>query len=213
MTTYCDSCGNVFVPDETGSMCCPDCRLTLPGDRKSEDPWQKVNDLEQENVKLRARLRTTCQTLVEAVGADGPCDAEDAARKLVAELKVAKEARKAYQDALTENYTALRAENDHFRKALNDMAKLDGPDAAAVGAEPGDVVASIKAMAEFHEEVVAPYKNLAKGLHALALWLDQGCSAAPDENYRSQGWESLEEDCPGWRAIFKELTGDDTEGQ
>lgn len=35
---------------------------------------------------IRARLRKTCQTLVSAVGADGPFDADEAAEKLIAKL-------------------------------------------------------------------------------------------------------------------------------
>ena len=38
---------------------------------------------ENEVDRLRARLRSTAQILIEAVGADGPMDAEDAARKAV----------------------------------------------------------------------------------------------------------------------------------
>lgn len=36
--------------------------------------------------EIEARLRDTCQRLVEAVGADGPCDAEQAADRAVARL-------------------------------------------------------------------------------------------------------------------------------
>lgn len=46
----------------------------------------EVDRLTVENGALRARLRDTCQRLVEAVGADGPCDAEQAADRVVARL-------------------------------------------------------------------------------------------------------------------------------
>lgn len=41
---------------------------------------------EQEIISLRARLRSTAQTLIAAVGVSGPCDAEDAAVRAVAEI-------------------------------------------------------------------------------------------------------------------------------
>jgi hypothetical protein len=40
--------------------------------------------------RLRARLRDTAQILLAEVGADGPCDAEDAARRAVAALSLAR---------------------------------------------------------------------------------------------------------------------------
>lgn len=42
--------------------------------------------LAEENARLKARLRSVCQSLVAAVGADGPCDAEDAAVRPVARI-------------------------------------------------------------------------------------------------------------------------------
>jgi len=200
MTTYCDSCGNVFAPDDTGSRCCPDCRLTLPGDRKSEDPWQKVSDLEQDNAQLKDRLRTTCQILVEAVGADGPTDAEDVARRIVEELRQARAERDTMRDTLTRAQERGTALLTRAREAEARVIEL-------MGAAYGD-----DAFVLIIEERLAEAKKLAKALHTLALWLDSGCSAPPDESYRSQGWESVEEDVPGWRAIYKELTGVDTEG-
>ncbi len=56
-------------------------------------------------------------------------------------------------------------------------------------------------------------RALIKALYSLVLWLDKGCSVAPDECYRSQGWESLDDDCPRWQQIFKEATGEDHEDQ
>jgi hypothetical protein len=47
----------------------------------------KINELESENKRLRIRLRDTCQILISEIGAEGPCDAEDAANKAVAEIK------------------------------------------------------------------------------------------------------------------------------
>ena len=42
--------------------------------------------LAEENARLKDRLRSVCQALVTAVGADGPCDAEDAAARAVARI-------------------------------------------------------------------------------------------------------------------------------
>ena len=47
----------------------------------------KINELESENKRLRIRLRDTCQILVAAVGAEGPCNAEDAAQMVVSRIK------------------------------------------------------------------------------------------------------------------------------
>jgi hypothetical protein len=174
MTTYCDSCGNPYEPDETGSRCCPDCRINLPRDKPG---------LDEINI---AELKTEDGAwLEEGTATDGsrvrnwrPLDRLHVA--LLHDLNIARRSRDAYREALFDNYSKLRAENEHFRRSLNNIA---------------------------HPNVVP----LLKGLHTLCLWLDKGASAPPDESYRSQGWESLEEEIPDWRAIFKELTGADPE--
>jgi chromosome segregation ATPase len=66
---------------------------------------------------LDERLRETCQILVEGVGADGPCNAEDAAKRAVAQLAAAEQ-----RAAIAE---ADRDECDRERRAvLADEAKL-----------------------------------------------------------------------------------------
>lgn len=54
---------------------------------KNLDGYRKLGaraaSADNEVDRLRARLRSTAQILIEAVGADGPMDAEDAARKAV----------------------------------------------------------------------------------------------------------------------------------
>ena len=45
----------------------------------------------EERDALQALLRTVCGILVEAVGAGGPCDAEDAARRVVEALEAARD--------------------------------------------------------------------------------------------------------------------------
>jgi hypothetical protein len=47
----------------------------------------KAAAAESEAARLRARLRTTTQILIEEIGADGPMSAEDAARKAVARMR------------------------------------------------------------------------------------------------------------------------------
>jgi hypothetical protein len=66
---------------------------------------------------LDERLRETCQILVEGVGADGPCNAEDAAKRAVAQLAAAEQ-----RAAIAE---ADRDECDRERRAvLADESKL-----------------------------------------------------------------------------------------
>lgn len=48
--------------------------------------------LVEENARLKDRLRSVCQALVTAVGADGPCDAEHEAAKAKRARKAAKRA-------------------------------------------------------------------------------------------------------------------------
>lgn len=50
-----------------------------------------ASGLVAENDRLRGRLRETTQILVAAIGADGPCDAEEAAKRIVAELSSLRE--------------------------------------------------------------------------------------------------------------------------
>ncbi len=45
-----------------------------------------VTEAEEHLAIARGRLRRLCQMLVEAVGADGPCNAEDAAERAVEEI-------------------------------------------------------------------------------------------------------------------------------
>lgn len=61
---------------------------TLRAELAEADTRKNVTALQNANLitALRARLRDTCQILVEEVGADGPCDAEDAARKAIENL-------------------------------------------------------------------------------------------------------------------------------
>lgn len=53
--------------------------------------WARIEALESETAELRARLRVTAQTLIDAVGASGPENAEDAARRAVARLAALEE--------------------------------------------------------------------------------------------------------------------------
>lgn len=50
---------------------------------KHRELGARAASAENEVDRLRARLRSTAQILIEAVGAGGPMDAEDAARKAV----------------------------------------------------------------------------------------------------------------------------------
>lgn len=45
-----------------------------------------VDEQAREIARLTERLRATAQILVASIGADGPCDAEDAARRMVAKV-------------------------------------------------------------------------------------------------------------------------------
>lgn len=47
----------------------------------------KMADKDAENASLHERLRTTAQILIAEVGANGPMDAEDAARKAVTKIE------------------------------------------------------------------------------------------------------------------------------
>ena len=49
--------------------------------------YHKALELAQERDAAKARLRDTCQILVACVGADGPTNAEDAARDVVVEVE------------------------------------------------------------------------------------------------------------------------------
>ena len=51
----------------------------------NEQDFSQVSVLEAEVAELRGRLRCTAQIIIEAVGADGPLYADEAALKIVAE--------------------------------------------------------------------------------------------------------------------------------
>lgn len=63
---------------------------------------------------LNYRLRVTAQILVEAIGANGPANAEHLARIAAAEVARMREVSKEYIHALA----VIRAENDRYRAAL-----------------------------------------------------------------------------------------------
>lgn len=63
----------------------------------------RLTALEAEAARLKDRLRVTCQALVNAAGADGPMDAEDAA------------------DRLVKRYDAANAEVARLRGALEEV--------------------------------------------------------------------------------------------
>lgn len=54
--------------------------------QKLESTQTELVNVRNDRDAIRARLRKTCQTLVSAVGADGPFDADEAAEKLIAKL-------------------------------------------------------------------------------------------------------------------------------
>jgi len=70
--------------------------------------------------ELRVRLRTTAQVLIEAVGAEGPCDAEDAAARAVEHLEKMTEAR----DALAAKARRWQEEYDHLKGLWNEAATV-----------------------------------------------------------------------------------------
>lgn len=62
------------------------CRLQLPDGTVPTDIENCAQGWKQAYDAVRDRLRKTCQILVEAVGADGPCDAEEAAMRAARRL-------------------------------------------------------------------------------------------------------------------------------
>jgi hypothetical protein len=77
----------------------------------------RLHAAESERDALMERLRTTAQLLIESVGADGPCDAEDAARRAVERLHAA-EADAAALPAMDAECGRLRAQVDADRQTL-----------------------------------------------------------------------------------------------
>lgn len=80
---------------------CPELGLRLFAETRAAVSAMAEREaaLVAERDSLRKRSREMCQALVNAVGADGPCNAEDAAAKLVSE-----------RDALVKEVEALREE-------------------------------------------------------------------------------------------------------
>jgi hypothetical protein len=70
------------------------CQLHPPAHTLNIGPQatDEVIRLKQEVESLKARLRKTAQILIQAVGADGPMDAEVAAEKIVMKYWEAQEA-------------------------------------------------------------------------------------------------------------------------
>ncbi len=54
---------------------------------KLHEAGVELERLHKQNQELKQRLRTTCQTLVEVVGANGPCDAEYAAERAAKQIQ------------------------------------------------------------------------------------------------------------------------------
>lgn len=74
--------------DPTCAYCGKPKHLCDGGAKQTDE----VNQLKLEVDGLKARLRKTAQILIEAVGADGPMDAEEAAEKIVMKYLEAQEA-------------------------------------------------------------------------------------------------------------------------
>ena len=104
--------------------------------------------LREERDRLRARLRATCQTAVEAIGAPGPMNAEEAV-------------------------AALAADWDRLRAAIAAIARAvasDGTEDLASMATPDEIVAHVadlRASAEAAEVLRAEVARLRSGIRAI----------------------------------------------
>lgn len=90
------------------------------GERLS-DVRTAVAALVEREAAQKDRLRSLCQMLVSAVGADGPCDAEDAAARLIAERDAAiEESKRSFNMAeqAAREYVQHRRANEAERDAL-----------------------------------------------------------------------------------------------
>ncbi len=77
-------------------------------DAELEQARTAVAALIEREAALQVRLRSLCQMLVAAVGADGPCNAEDVAARLISE-----------RDALAARVAELEAELKEYRDAVS----------------------------------------------------------------------------------------------
>jgi hypothetical protein len=96
-----------------------DPRLDFPTGPRCSSP-EEDNALYQRLLATDDRLRTTAQVLIEAVGAEGPCDAEDAAARAVEHLEKMTEAR----DALAAKASRWQEEYDHLKVLWNEAAAV-----------------------------------------------------------------------------------------
>ena len=69
------------------------------------------------NAELEARIRSACQMIVAEIGADGPCNLEDAAAKLIAD-----------RDALAAENKALKADAERWQEVSR---RFDGSKTSA----------------------------------------------------------------------------------
>lgn len=85
--------------------------------KELEEALQTIDSLTAENNRLRINSRKACQVLVEAVGADGPCDVDQAAARAVSQLV-------ACDDQIQTERAALRRERAEKDELLASMESV-----------------------------------------------------------------------------------------
>lgn len=162
--------------------------LTAANER-NEKGWHKANEkiakLTAENARLTKRLRETCQILVEIVGADGPCSAEEAAERVKAEVAKLVGERDELQGSLGYYSDEARAECvDAYRGLKNENVNLT----AAVEAKDREIerLRGIFKQVQFERDFVVRCNSYITGKVDEALGVDRFgkpvASAALDAN-------------------------------
>lgn len=139
---------------------CGETYKTTPEATMEERLREAYAALSVERNKLKDRLRTTAQILVDAVGADGPMDAGEAAAKCVRELRLT-------QKESNDAHKLITEKNRHLRKLQHESeARLELVAAACDLVEDelsGDKEATSHRMAQLISAVRLYRKSLDNG--------------------------------------------------
>jgi hypothetical protein len=81
----CPDCGHTKCSEDCNCNCDASC-----AEHEASILIARIERVERERDEARSRLRETARILIEETGADGPMNAEDAARKIVSMLRGAR---------------------------------------------------------------------------------------------------------------------------